>query len=53
MVFADRSVVFPFGLSRSFTVFPKTARPSATHRDFMETRLDSDKVSYSILFKIS
>ena len=29
-VFADLSVVFPFGLSRFFTVFPRTVRPSAT-----------------------
>ena len=38
-VFADMSVVFRFGLSRSFTVFFRTVRPSATHKDYMETRL--------------
>ena len=41
-VFADLSIVFPFGLSRSFTVFPKTVWPSATHKDYMETRLKFD-----------
>ena len=38
-VFADLLVLFSFDLSRSFTVFPKTVRPTKIHEDYMETRL--------------
>ena len=39
-VFTNVSVVFPFGFSRSFPVFLKPVRPSTTHKDYMETKLN-------------